>query len=172
MSSVPPPVDNDNGEQGWRTHTYTHTNSHAQALRLPRSFTAAAQRKTVLFGSPRGDGKKNKLKKIKNKQGQGRAGLHWLSPKSLQQCHCPFLFYKWRSSLHKRFVLTDDHICFVSVMLSCFFQWWQIKFTFCMNIFFTLDFFFHDTDMGRLRLVIGKLSHLQYSYLSYPDWLY
>lgn len=122
------------------------THSHAQAPRLPCSFTAAAQRRTVQLPHE-GDGEREKdggeravIDRHQNLRNTS-SSITLLSP------------YKRHSSLHKHFeiVLTDDHVCFVSVLLFLYLPMTHEEFTFCMNIFFTLDFVFHEKDIGRLR---------------------
>lgn len=88
------------------------THSHAQAPRLPCSFTAAAQRRTVQLPHE-GDGEREKdggeravIDRHQNIRNTS-SSITLLSP------------YKRHSSLHKHFeiVLMDDHVCFVSVLL-------------------------------------------------------
>lgn len=67
--------------------------------------------------------------------------------------------YKWHSSLHKHFeiVLTDDHICFVSVILFLFLPMTHRRVYFLYEYIFysRFFFFFHGKDIERLSCVIG-----------------
>lgn len=104
------------GQRHWRPRlTDKHTHSHAQAPRLPCSFTAAAQRGTVQLpdeGMERERATEESGAVIDRHQNlcSTSSSITLLSP------------YKLHSSLHKHFeiVLTDDHICFVSVLLFLF----------------------------------------------------
>lgn len=98
------------GQRHWRPRLMD-THSHAQAPRLPCSFTAAAQRGTVQLPDEGMEGEKDGGERAVIDRHQNlcntSSSITLLSP------------YQRHPSLHKHFeiVLTDDHICFLSVLI-------------------------------------------------------
>lgn len=131
IPSVPPPVDNDSGDQGWRIRSCKHI---TQAHRLPCSPTAKSQRDPFSSQS----------------RGRERERKSRLSSTKICLTSLPVLLFTPLTNTWvfinalKLFILTDFFFC----ATLCSFQWHR-KVNFCMNIFFTLDFLFiRNTSEG------------------------
>lgn len=140
MPSGPPPVDNDSGEQGWWTCTHTCI---AQAPRLPCSSAAAAQTGTVSSQAGRDEERPEdrRLSLTVTKPLQ-----HLVQPPSSLPLQMTLKSLQKKQTKNFEIVLTN---------LFCSFAYFLVspsdiqKFTFCMNIFFTL-IFFHEKVIWRL----------------------
>lgn len=139
MPSGPPPVDNDSGDQGWWTCLHTCT---AQALRLPCSFTAAAQTGTVSL-------KTGGMKR----EDRGSQTIIVLTPNLWNtSCRLPLLSpYGWHLRLYKNkqtknfeIVLTNLFLC----LFCCFSQWHSEVYFLYEYIFYSN--FFHEKHIWRL----------------------
>lgn len=135
MPNVPPPVDNDTGDQGWRTRTLKGSGTQSAASR--------PQLREGLFSSPHGGDVERKTKQLKKRRVRERAVIDLHQNLCDTSCSvsllCP-LQMTLKSSEMLCFNGWPHLFSFCSTFLISSND--REEFTFCMNIFFTLDFFF------------------------------
>lgn len=163
MPNVPPPVDNDTGDQGWRTRTLKGSGTQSAASR--------PQLREGLFSSPHEGDVERKTKQLKKRRVRERAVI---------DCHQNLCDTSCSVTL-----LCPLQMTLKSSEMLCFNGWPHLfsfcstflissndreEFTFCMNIFFTLDFFFpldsHGKTEASFLLIFFSLWHILIGYLN------